>query len=173
MIMKKMSVLFLSGFFLFLAAAVVTAQNTGEASEATTPSDVTQRAVFQVENLTCGACFSKINSALGPLEGFSGMGANLLRNLVAVDFKAPLTPEDIGAAITDLGYPATLDSVDSLSEKETFAYIQSQRKGAGYGGGGCCGGGSAPASAPASCSGGGQGGCDLPSATPSNTAKDI
>jgi copper chaperone CopZ len=168
MIMKKM--FFLAGIFLFLAAAVVTAQSTGEASNAS--SDVTQRAVFQVENLTCGACFSKINSALGPLEGFSGMGANMLRNLVAVDFMAPLTPEEIGAAITGLGYPATLDSVEPLSEKQTFAYMKSQRKGAGYGSGGCCGGRSAPA-APASCPGGGQGGCGLPSAAPSNTAKDI
>ncbi len=171
MIMKKMSVLFLSGFFLFFAAAVVTAQSTGEATDANTPSDVTQRAVFQVENLTCGACFSKINSALVPLDGFSGMGANLLRNLVAVDFKAPLTPEKIGAAITVLGYPATLDSVDPLSEKETFAYMRSQRKGAGFGSGGCCGGGSAPAVS-SSCPGG-QSGCTLPSATPSNPAKDI
>ncbi len=170
--MKKMSVLFLSGFLLFLAAAVVTAQNTGETTDSNTPPDVTQRAVFQVENLTCGACFSKINSALGPLKGFSGMGANLLRKLVAVDFKAPLTPEEIGAAITGLGYPATLDSVDPLSEKETFAYTQSQRKGAGSGGGGCCGGGAVPAATP-SCPGGGQSGCALPSTVPSGTAKDI
>ncbi len=168
--MKKM--LFLSGLFLLLAAAVVTAQNTGETTDSTPPSDVTQRAVFQVENLTCGACFSKINSALTPLEGFSGMGANLLRKLVAVDFNAPLTPESIGAAIAGLGYPATLDSVDSLSEKETFAYTQSKRKGSGSGGGGCCGGGSAPAASP-SCPGGGQSGCALPSTVPSGTAKDI
>ncbi len=80
--------------------------------------------------------------------------------------------EEIGAAITGLGYPATLDSVDPLSEKETFAYMESQRKGSGSGGGGCCGGGSAPAASP-SCPGGGQSGCGLPSATPANTSKDI
>ncbi len=100
------------------------------------------------------------------------MGANMLRKLVAVDFKAPLTPEKIGAAITGLGYPATLDSVESLNENQTFAYMQSQRKGSGYGSGGCCGGGPAPA-APTACPGGSQSGCGLPSTAPSNTSKDI
>ena len=162
--MKKM--LFLAGVFLLLATAVVTAQNSGGTSGSS--SDVTHRAVFQVENMTCGACYSKINSVLGPLEGFSGMGANLFRKMVAVDFKDPLTTEEIQAAITGLGYPATLDSVESLEdEKQTFAYMQSLRRSPGYG----CGG-SGPA-ASASCPGGGQGGCGLPAASPSGTAKDI
>ena len=158
--MKMKKTLFLAGLFLLLVAAVVTAQSSNETSESAPASTVTQRAVFQVENLTCGACFSKINSALGPLEGFSGMGANLFRKRVAVDFKTPLTPEEIGTAITDIGYPATLDSVESLTENQTFAYMQSKRNGSGFGRGGCCGGGS-------------QGGGGLPSATPSNTSKDI
>ena len=62
--MKMKKTLFLAGLFLLLVAAVVTAQSSNETSESAPASTVTQRAVFQVENLTCGACFSKINSAL-------------------------------------------------------------------------------------------------------------
>ena len=101
-----------------------------------------ERAVFKVENMTCGACFSNINAGLSPLEGFSGMGVNLLRNLVAVDFAPPLSADKIGAAITAKGYPATLESVDPIVEREAFAYLNTRRKGAGSGGG-CCGGGNA------------------------------
>lgn len=95
------------------------------------------RAVFKVENLTCGACFSNINAGLAPLEGFSGMGANLLRNLVAVDFVGPLSADEIGAVITQKGYPATLESVDPIMKKESFAYLNTRQKGPGSGGG-CC-----------------------------------
>ncbi len=162
--MKKLQASILAGALLFLAAAVVTAQ--APPTKAESADKTTQRAVFKVENMTCGACLSKINAELGPLEGFSGMGANLLRNMVAVDFVTPLTPEKIGAAITNLGYPATLDEVEAIEEKETFAYMQSQRKGSGYGSGGCCGGGSAAGQAGA--------GCTLPQTAPSaQKTKDI
>ncbi len=161
--MKKLQSFILAGALLFLAAAVVTAQ--APPTKAESADKTTQRAVFKVDNMTCGACLSKINAELGPLEGFSGMGANLLRNMVAVDFVGPMTPEQIGSAITNLGYPATLDTVDTIGEKETFAYMQSLRKGGGYGGG-CCGGGSGSAQAGA--------GCGLPqTAAPTQKTKDI
>ena len=120
--MKKLQALILAVALLFLAAAVVTAQNSPKAESA---EKTTQRAVFKVGNLTCGACLSKINAELGPMEGFTGMGANLLRNMVAVDFVEPLTQEKIGAAITNLGYPATLDTVDAIGEKEIFCNCNS------------------------------------------------
>lgn len=167
--MKRLHFFILAGALLFLAAAVVTAQNSPVGSESA--DKTTQRAIYNVENMTCGACLTKINAVLGPLEGFSGMGGNLLRNKVAVDFVAPMTPEKIGSTITNLGYPATLDTVDAIGEKETFASMQSQRKTGGYGGG-CCGGGSAPA-VTATCPGGGQtgSGCGLPPAA--QKAEDI
>lgn len=132
--MKKFYLLMMVGGVLFWALGTVIAGD----------SRSIQRAVFKVENLTCGACFSNINAGLVPLEGFSGMGVNLLRNLVAVDFVGPLSADEIGAAITRKGYPATLESVDSIMEKEAFAYLNTRRKGAGSGGG-CCGGGDAVA----------------------------
>jgi len=64
---------------------------------------------------------------------------------VAVDFAPPLSADKIGAAITAKGYPATLESVDPIVEREAFAYLNTRQKGAGSGGG-CCSRGNAGAS---------------------------
>lgn len=131
---KKISLLIVTGAILFLAMGTVMAGDTK-------PESI-QRAVFKVEKMTCGACFSNINAGLSPLEGFSGMGANLFRKLVAVDFIGPLSTDEIGAAITKKGYPATLASVDPIMEKESFAYLNTRQRGGGSGGipggGSCC-----------------------------------
>ena len=144
-----------------LGAALVMAGNESASGPASGP---VQRAVFNVENLSCGACFSKIQAALAPAKGYSGMGANLFRKLVAVDFADPLTPEAIGKTITDLGYPATLDSVAPVEENQTFAYLESLRQGKG---GGCCGGGAA-----VQCPGGGTG-CPVDGQPGAGSGKDI
>ena len=140
--MRKWTAIILAGSLMLLATALGVAQDSPEADQG---SRVTKRAILQVQNLTCGACFSTINAALQPMAGFSGMGANLLRGLVAVDFTAPLTSGAIEDAISRLGYPATLDAVEEVEEKETFAHIQSKRRGFG---GGCCGGSAAAAQCP-------------------------
>ena len=98
------------------------------------------RAVVKIDSLTCGGCFSTINAGLSPLEGYSGMGANLFRKLIAIDFVAPLTAEKISQTIFDLGYPGKLETVEAISKKESFAYIESKRTGF-ISGGGSCGGG--------------------------------
>ena len=98
------------------------------------------RAVLKIDSLTCGACFSTINAGLTPLEGYSGMGANLFRKLIAIDFLAPLTAEKISQTVFDLGYPGKLETVEAISEKESFAYIESKRTGF-ISRGGSCGGG--------------------------------
>ncbi|MCG8684336.1 MAG: heavy-metal-associated domain-containing protein [Desulfobacterales bacterium] len=155
--MKKISVLILTGLFFLLGVGGSVAQDQDK------ESGEVQRAIFQVENLTCSACFSKINAGLSPMEGFDGMGANMFRKMVAVDFKSPLTPEKIKQAISGLGYPATLDSVESLKKEETFAYMQDRRN--PFKGRGCCAG---QVSVSKGCPG--QGSC---STTPSKTSKDI
>ena len=106
-----------------------------------------KRAIFNVENLSCGGCFSTINQSLTPIEGFSGFGANLFRKLVAVDFLPPLTAEAIAATITDQGYSATIESVQDITEKESFAVVHAKRN------------------LYSSCGGGGQKGCSGPPAT--------
>ncbi|WP_299981493.1 heavy-metal-associated domain-containing protein [Desulfobacula sp.] len=102
------------------------------------------RAVIKIDSLSCGGCFSSINAGLSSLEGYSGMGANLFRKLLAIDFTAPLTAEKLSQKLSEIGYPGKLETVDSILEKESFAYIDSKRSGLASAGGGCCGGGPSP-----------------------------
>ena len=102
------------------------------------------RAVLKIDSLFCGGCFSTINAGLRPLEGYSGMGANLFRKLIAIDFIPPLTAEKISQALIDAGYPGKLETVDAISQKESFAYIESKRTGFSSGGGSCCSTGGPP-----------------------------
>lgn len=119
---------------LVIAAQIVIAEKADEGS--------LERAVLKVENLSCGGCFTTINKSLDSLEGFSGFGANLLRKLIAVDFVPPLKSEAIAKTITDSGYPATIESINKITEKESFAYIQKKRSlysgNNGPGQGSCC-----------------------------------
>lgn len=111
-----------------------------------TPQDQgIKRAVIKIDSLSCGGCFSTISTGLSPLEGYSGMGTNLFRKLIAVDFESPLTAEKITQKLTEVGYPGKLEAVDAISKKETFAYMESKRTGFASGkGGGCCSGGGLP-----------------------------
>lgn len=119
------------------------------------------RAVFKVDNLSCGACFTNINAGLSPLEGFSGMGANLFRKRIAIDFIAPLSPEKIQDAISKAGYGSVLESVDTILEKESFAYLNARSRGVGSGGS-CCSGGSPGVSQEQTQLPGGSSCCPLP-----------
>ncbi len=100
------------------------------------------RAVIKIDTLSCGGCFSTISAGLNPMEGYSGMGTNLFRKLIAIDFIAPLTQEKISEKLVEVGYPGTIEDIGPISEKESFAYLESKRTGfASGGGGGCCSGG--------------------------------
>jgi copper chaperone CopZ len=135
---------------LTLALSIVAVSGTviAEKKDAT----VLKRTVLKVDNLSSGGCFATISQSLTPMEGFSGFGANLLRNLVAVDFVPPLTPEVIVKTITESGYPAQLESTNDITEKESFAYIQQKRNlysgSSGQGKGSCCSVSSVSSSAP-------------------------
>ncbi|MBW2655016.1 MAG: heavy-metal-associated domain-containing protein [Deltaproteobacteria bacterium] len=102
------------------------------------------RAVLKIDSLSCGGCFSSINAGLTPLEGYSGMGANLFRKLIAVDFATPLTAEKITQTLLDIGYPGKLETVDTISQEESFTYIEFKKTGLSSGGGGCCSTGGLP-----------------------------
>jgi len=122
------------GLILVLAAGLVMAEK---------PQPQTlERAVLKIDRLSCGGCFSSINAGLASLEGYSGMGANLFRKRVAIDFTPPLTAEKISQTLLDVGYPGTLETVYPISEKESFAYLESRRTGPASSGGSCCSGGS-------------------------------
>lgn len=138
--MKKFNLLIVLAivFCLVIVSGIVIAGKTENGS--------LERAVLKVDNLSCGGCFTTINKSLNSLEGFSGFGANLLRRLVAVDFIPPLTSEAIAKTITDSGYPATIESISGITEKESFVYIQKKRDlysgNNGLGQGSCCSTGS-------------------------------
>lgn len=120
------------GLILILVAGMVVAQEDK-------PSDKTiNRAVIRIDSLSCGGCFSTINAGLSSMEGFSGMGANLLRKLVAVDFIQPLTSEQISAKLSEVGYPGVVESVEQVSTEQSFAYLESKQTGFGSSGGSCC-----------------------------------
>lgn len=159
--MKRMAVLAIVLAVVLLAGAgLVTAEKSEKSN--------LNRAIIKIDTLSCGGCFSTINAGMVTLEGYNGMGANLFRKLIAVDFSAPLTPEKITDKLSEVGYPGTLESVEQVSEKESFAYQQSRRK--SYGGGGCCSAGpavsqkSAPIPQGGSC-------CALPPKNNANPAK--
>lgn len=124
------------GLILVLVAGVVMAEKP--------QPQALNRAIIKIDSLSCGGCFSTINAGLAPLEGYSGMGANLFRKLVAIDFTAPLTAEKISQTLSAVGYPGTLKTVDTIAEKESFAYLESRRTGFSSNGGSCCSSGPAP-----------------------------
>ncbi len=114
----------------FAVSGMVMAEND------TTETGSLNRVVLKVENLSCGGCFSGISEAIKPLEGYSGMGTNLWRNRVGVDFSSPLTPEVIAGTISDLGYPAMIQSVEPILPEESFARLENLK-----GARSCCGAG--------------------------------
>ena len=124
--MKYLLILAITAFFL-----------AGGPASALDPDPKTiHRAVFKMENLSCSGYFFAVSDRLSKLEGFSGMGVNLLTKKVAVDFTLPLTPETVQKSIQTLGYPVSLVSVDPVKKKESFAYLHT-RSGQGPG---CCNG---------------------------------
>ena len=120
----------LIGLFLILGAVQVTAEKTDPGS--------IQRVVIKIDSLSCGGCFNAISAGLSPLTGYSGMGTNFLRKLIAVDFTGPLTVEEISQKLAEAGYPGTVETIESIPEKESFAYLESKRTGFKSGGGSCC-----------------------------------
>jgi copper chaperone CopZ len=124
------------GVFILFAADRVMAERT-EAGDI-------QRAVIKIDTLSCGGCFNTISQGLSRLKGYSGMGMNLFRKRIAVDFIEPLTAEEINRTLSQIGYPGTVERVDSVLEKESFAYSDRKRAGAGPGRGGCCSSGGYP-----------------------------
>lgn len=135
--MKKTKHIFLGsigliGLVLMLTAGWVMAEKS--------QSQTLNRAVLKIDSLSCGGCFSTISKGLTSLEGYSGMGANLFRKLIAIDFAEPLTVEKISRKLSEVGYPGKLEYVDAISEKESFAYLDAKKTGGSFGGG-CCSGG--------------------------------
>ncbi len=74
-------------------------------------------AEIKVNNLSCGACVSKIQSALGGVNGLGVVDVNITRGEARVEYDASkITPEAIAAKISAAGYPAELLREQSAGE---------------------------------------------------------
>lgn len=64
---------------------------------------------FDVSGMTCGGCTASVQRALTKLDGVSQVGVTLTPGVVTVVADlGQVTPSQIGAAITKLGFPAKL-----------------------------------------------------------------
>lgn len=74
-------------------------------------------AVYNVENMTCGACVRRVQSALAGVNGVGRVEVSVTAGRSNVEYDAArVDPATIAAAITAAGYPATLQ--ESLSTDE-------------------------------------------------------
>ena len=75
-----------------------------------------QKAVIQLETLSCPSCMQKIENAVKGLNGVNQDSLKVLFNAskVKVDFDSEMiTVNDIKKAIEDLGYPVVKSKVKS------------------------------------------------------------
>ena len=93
-----------------------------------------KQTTFEVSNLSCGSCLSRIDDTLKGYTGYSKLGADLRQGIVVVEHESTLKEKTIAKAISDIGYPAKVVAEKEISKAPNL--IQGQ--GAGYG---CCGGG--------------------------------
>lgn len=74
------------------------------------------RAEFKVEGMTCGGCAIGTRAALKKLEGVEDAGASYEDSRAwALYDPAKITPEEMMAAIRELGYTPTLAGVQAQS----------------------------------------------------------
>ena len=101
-----------------------------------------QRSNFAVGNLSCTSCLATIEAELKGMPGALGMEADLRQGRVTVDHLASLDNEQIAAAISNLGYPATMEWTATLPRQYSnkFARKSSYRSGCSSGGCGSSGG---------------------------------
>ncbi len=74
---------------------------------------------FQVTGMSCAACSTRVEKAVGGLDGISSCAVSLLTNSMSVEGNA--TDAEIIKAVEDAGYGASLDG-----QKESKATINSQ-----------------------------------------------
>jgi copper chaperone CopZ len=75
----------------------------------TTPEDAVVTSVFEVEGMTCGGCEVGLRMKVKKLDGVEKVEASHKEGTAVVTYDAAkVTPEDIVAAIEDLGYTAKL-----------------------------------------------------------------
>lgn len=86
----------------------------------------TSRLSLTVRGAKCGGCLSKIENAVGALDGVEKARLNLSNGRLDVEWTGPLPPKEISGTVRDLGYGvAPLDTAegDSAHRKEERALL--------------------------------------------------
>ncbi|MBW2465715.1 MAG: heavy-metal-associated domain-containing protein [Deltaproteobacteria bacterium] len=96
-----------------------------------------KRSNFTVGNLSCTSCLANIEAELKGIPGALGMDADLRQGRVIVDHLDTLSYEQIAAAISRLGYPATMEWTATLPRQYTNRFAGQRRYGSGCSSGGC------------------------------------
>lgn len=66
--------------------------------------------IFRIEGMHCGSCALLIDDTLEDLPGVASTQTSMKKRLSTVDLDATVTtPDDVVAAINELGYTATVD----------------------------------------------------------------
>ncbi len=83
-----------------------------------------QRSSFLVDNLSCTSCLETIAAELKTVPGTLGMDADLSAGRITVDHLSTLDYEQIGARISKLGYPATIDWTATIPEHSSSKFLR-------------------------------------------------
>lgn len=69
------------------------------------------RTVFRAEGFSCPSCVTKIEKQVGKLDGINDVSVKFASGRVQVDHDpSVISAEDVAAAITRTGYPATVSA---------------------------------------------------------------
>lgn len=107
--MKRIA-LMINGFVLLAATSIAgvslpAAGRAGDTAEATAAGERT--VTFAVEKMTCAACPITVRQAMQQVEGVKSVTVDFEAGTATVVFDPSVaTPEQIGAASADAGYPA-------------------------------------------------------------------
>ncbi len=78
--------------------------------------------VFRIGGMSCAACSTRIESAIGELDGVSEVVANYGNNTATVTYdESKVKEEDIGKAVTAAGYQLISDDRERAEEQELEA----------------------------------------------------
>lgn len=69
---------------------------------------MTENEKYQITGMSCAACSARVDKAVRHLAGVHEVSVNLLTNSMLVSYDAPLTSEEICAAVERAGYGASL-----------------------------------------------------------------
>ncbi|MBQ7665008.1 MAG: heavy metal translocating P-type ATPase [Bacteroidaceae bacterium] len=85
--------------------------------------------IFPVSGMACSACSANVERRLNALNGISYAAVNLVGRTATVDYDpAVITPEELKAAVSDIGYDMVIESDRSAEQIEAEAYRRLKRR---------------------------------------------